>query len=116
MDRILMEGLVFFGHHGALAAERETGALFTVDLILELNLAPAGTSDALADTVDYRRAYEIVRGVVEGSPRKLIEAIAETIAFLLLELEPIRSVTVRVNKKPALGGEFRTIAVEVTRP
>jgi len=111
-----MEGLVFFGYHGALRSERELGALFAVDLVLELDLTPAGKSDELVDTLDYRRAYEIVKGVVEGPPFRLIEAVAERIASLLLELERIRSVTVRVHKKPPLGGEFRSIAVEVTRP
>lgn len=111
-----MTGLAFFGHHGVLAAERELGALFTVDLVLEADLAPAGRSDELADTVDYRRAYEVVKSVIEGSPHNLIEALAERIAALLMELEPIRQVQVRVYKKPALGGEFGSIAVEVTRP
>ena len=111
-----MEGLVFFGYHGVLPSERELGALFAVDLVLELDLASAGKSDELADTLDYRRAYQIVKGVVEGPPFRLIEAVAERIAVLLLELALIRRLTVRVHKKPSLGGEFGGIAVEVTRP
>ena len=116
MDRILLNDLVFFGHHGVLPAERELGALFTVDLLLEVDLARARATDDLADTVDYRRAYEIARSIVEGPACKLIETVAGQIAALLLAMDGVRRVTVRVHKKPPLGGPFGSVAVEVTRP
>jgi dihydroneopterin aldolase len=115
MDRILMEGMAFFGHHGLFPAERELGARFLVDVALEADLAGAGRSDRLADTIDYSHAYGLVREVVEGEPFHLIEAVAERIADRLLTLEKVRRVTVRVRKRPSLRGEFRTFGVEVTR-
>ena len=42
MDRLLLEGMAFFGRHGALAAERELGARFTVDVELGVDLRAAG--------------------------------------------------------------------------
>ena len=32
MDRLLLEGMTFFGRHGVLPAERELGARFRVDV------------------------------------------------------------------------------------
>ena len=111
-----MEGMAFFGRHGALPAERELGARFAVDVELEADLRIPGHSDRLLDTVDYSVAYEIVREVVEGPPRQLLEAVAETIAGRLLELPRVARVMVRISKKPPLAGEFRAFAVEISRP
>lgn len=115
MDRIVLEGLAFFGRHGVLPAERTLGAVFTVDIELGLDLAAAGRTDDLAQTLDYRLAHEAAREVVEGEPLNLIEAVAERIASRLLALERVETVTVRVHKSPALGGPFKNLHVELTR-
>ena len=115
MDRLLLQGMVFFGRHGHLPAERELGARFTVDVELDADLAAAGRSDRLADTVDYARAYEEVRTVVEGEPCDLLEAVAARIADRMLALDGVERATVRVHKRPPLEGEFRAFGVELTR-
>lgn len=60
-DSILLSGLIFYGHHGVLAAERELGQKFTVDVSLACDLRAAGESDALADTLCYATVHECVR-------------------------------------------------------
>ncbi len=52
-DRILLEGMLFSGHHGTLPAERELGQRFAVDVELRCDLRAAGSTDDLAQTVDY---------------------------------------------------------------
>src|SRR5438552_3684465 len=86
MDRILMEGMAFFGRHGVFPAERELGARFTIDVELFGDLAPAAGSDRLELTIDYAKAYELVKKVVEGEPCHLLEAVAQRIAERLPEL------------------------------
>jgi dihydroneopterin aldolase len=115
MDRLLLEGMVFFGRHGALPAERELGARFTVDVELGLDLRAAGRSDLPADTVDYSTVYEVVREVVEGEPRALLESVAERIAVRLLAFDHVERATVRVRKRPPVRGEFHAFGAEVTR-
>lgn len=115
MDRLLLEGMAFFGHHGVHPAERELGARFVVDAELELDLSAAGRSDRLEDSLDYRQPYSAVREVVEGDSCHLIEALAERIANRLLAFERVRRVTVRVRKQPPLRGEFASFGVELTR-
>lgn len=110
-----MEGMAFFGRHGVFPAERELGARFTVDVELEADLARAGASDRLDDTVNYAHAYELVREIVEGEPCHLLEAVAERIAVRLLTLPRVERATVRVHKRPPLEGEFRSFGVEVVR-
>jgi len=115
MDRLLLEGMAFFGHHGVHQAERELGARFVVDAELEMDLAAAGRSDRLQDSLDYRQPYTAVREVVEGDSCHLIEALAERIANRLLAFDRVSRVTVRVRKRPPLRGEFASFGVELTR-
>lgn len=115
MDRILLEGMTFSGRHGVLASERTDAQPFTVDVELDADLARAGATDRLADTVDYTEAHAIVRSVIEGDHRDLLEALAAEIADRLLALDGVAAARVRVAKKPPLPGEFRAFAVVVER-
>lgn len=115
-DRIVLAGLRFFGYHGALPEERARGQEFVVDVEVEADLAAAGRSDALEDTVDYREVYEAARAVTTGTPRQLLEAVAEEIAGRVLALARVDAVTVRVRKPRApLPGPLDSSAVEVRR-
>jgi dihydroneopterin aldolase len=115
MDRILLEGLVFVGHHGDLPAERELGVRLTVDVAMETDLRAAGASDRLEDTIDYTVAHRLVGEVVRGEPCRLLETVAERIAARLLTLDGVSRVTVRIRKRPPLEAELRSLGVEVTR-
>ncbi len=98
-DFILLEGMVFFGRHGLLAAEQELGQRFVVDLALQCDLQPAGQSDDLSRTVDYSEVHRQVRAIVEGPPYGLIEAVAERIAAAVLDSQPlVEAVRVKVTK------------------
>ena len=83
-DEILLEGMRFYAYHGVNPEERALGQRFTVDVVLAVDLRRPGQSDDLADTVSYSAVYKVVRGIVEGEPRKLIEAVAEEIAAAIL--------------------------------
>ena len=99
-DRIILQGMVFYGRHGVLPAERELGQPFVVDVELWLDLRPAGLSDDLAKTVDYGEVHRVAKQVVEGEPVDLTETVAERIANATLEEHPLVEV-VRVKvKKP----------------
>jgi len=115
-DRITLAGMRFFGYHGALPEERRRGQEFLVDVEIEADLRAAGRSDDLAETVDYRRAYDTVKAVLEGPPRQLLEALAEEIAARLLALDRVEAVTVSVRKPSVrLAGPLAYSAVEITR-
>ncbi len=98
-DRILLEGMVFFGRHGTLSAERELGQRFVVDLELRCDLRAAGMSDDLTKTVDYSEVYRLAREIVEGPPVGLTETVAERIAAVVLGRYPhVEAVRVKVAK------------------
>src|ERR671920_2279251 len=90
-DEILLEGMRFYAYHGVNAEERTLGQRFMVDVVLAVDLRRPGQSDDLADTVSYSAVYKVVREIVEGEPRNLIEAVAEEIAAeILAEFPPIQ--------------------------
>lgn len=98
-DRILLQGMVFHGRHGTLAAERELGQPFVVDIEMRLDLRPAGLSDDLTQTVDYSEVHLRAKEIVEGPPADLTETVAERIAAAILEEHSlVESVRVKVAK------------------
>lgn len=116
MDKLILAGAKFFGYHGVLISERTEGQEFVVDVELEGDLAGAGRTDALEQTIDYRQAYDVVRQVMEGEPKQLIEALAEEIAQGLLALDRVEAVTVRVRKPQVkLPGPLDYSGVEIRR-
>ena len=115
MDRILLQGMVFSGRHGVTAAERARSQRFTVDIEVETSVKRAGRSDAISDTVDYRRLRMIAKQVVGGESAHLIEALAERIATRALKLAGVRAVTVRVAKRPVSMRPIDAAAVEIRR-
>jgi dihydroneopterin aldolase len=115
-DVLRLCGLSFYGYHGVSSAEKETGRVFEVDCDMELDLAEAGHSDRLADTVDYGDVYALIKESVEGRAYSLIEALASTLAAKILDKFPVVRVTLKVRKlQPPLDGRVRCVEVEVTR-
>ncbi|KFJ01300.1 2-amino-4-hydroxy-6-hydroxymethyldihydropteridine diphosphokinase [Bifidobacterium stellenboschense] len=116
MDTITLTGVRANGTHGVLDFEHERAQPFVVDVTLHLDLAAAGRSDALGDTVDYGRAAKAIVAVIEGDHVDLIEKLAQDIADRLLAIEPIRTVDVTVHKPHApITVPFDDVAVSITR-
>jgi dihydroneopterin aldolase len=115
-DRLLLEDVRFYGHHGVSKAEQTVGVWFSVDAELAADLAPAAVSDDLAAAIDYG---EVARRIVEiGTEGRvnLIERLAGLIAQALLREFPARQVRVRVRKlTPPLQGLVGTPSVELVR-
>ena len=117
-DRIILEGMQFYGYHGGSPEERSLGQPFQVDLEAELDLSVAGKSDNRNDTVSYTHLYRIVKEVMEAEPQNLLEALAEEIARRSLDSFPLlQGVRIRVKKTrpPIKGAVLSGAAVEVYR-
>jgi dihydroneopterin aldolase len=117
-DVIFLEGLRFYGYHGVNPEERVLGQRFVVDVEIAVDLHRAGQSDELGDTVSYSDLYKLVRGVVEGEPRNLLEAVAETIATDVLQAFPpviAVAVTIRKPEAPLKGAMLAAAGVRIAR-
>jgi dihydroneopterin aldolase len=116
MDRILVSGLRVMGVHGVLPEEQERPQPFGVELELLVDLAPAGASDALADTVDYGTLIEAVSRIISDQHHQLIERLATRIAEVCRADERVRGVVVEVRKlEPPVKSEVGHVAVRIER-
>jgi dihydroneopterin aldolase len=118
-DRLSLRGMRFEGRHGVLPEERVTAQPFEVDVVLHADLADAAERDDLAATADYAALFELVRAIVEGTSRQLIEALAGSIARAVLAATPpavVDAVEVRVRKPAApIDGTFDTVEAAIVR-
>lgn len=116
MDCIQLTGIRCYGYTGYLPEEQVLGQWFEVDLTLWLDLAAAGESDNIADTVDYRHAIEAVKQLVKTSKFALVEKLASAIADTILKVDQVQQVQVRLSKLsapiPDFGGK---ITIDITR-
>jgi dihydroneopterin aldolase len=117
VDKIYVNGMEFYGYHGVFPEENRLGQRFSVDLTVSLDLKKAGETDELVYSVNYGELFRVCKEIVEGKPKKLVEAIAEKIADCVLQEFPaITEVTVKVIKPdPPIPGHYKSVAVEITR-
>lgn len=100
MDKLIIRHLEFYASIGVKAAEREVGQRLLVNLEASYDLARAGQSDALADTVSYSELARTVVEVGSATQSELLEHMAEQIAQALLERFPLQAVRLQLLKKP----------------
>ena len=118
MDYIHLRDMQFFGYHGVLNEENVLGQRFRASVSLAVNSERAGQTDALEDTVSYVGVYDICKDVIEGTPYKLIEAVAESIATRILQQYEgaVFGCRVEVIKPdPPIPGHYKEVAVEIVR-
>ena len=115
-DSIQVNGIRAYGYVGYLPEERVLGQWFEVDLTLWLDLKPAGDSDNIEDTVDYREAIAAVKELIVTSKFDLVEKLISAIADRVLIIEKVDRVCVKLSKPaapiPDFGGR---ITLEITR-
>jgi 7,8-dihydroneopterin aldolase/epimerase/oxygenase len=117
MDKLILRDLHFVARHGVLPIEAENGQPFTATLELELPLDAAGRTDRIDRTIDYCAVQAVVRSIIEGSRKYLIETLAESVATeLLRRFPPLVAVTVEILKpRPPVDFQFAGVAVRIRR-
>ncbi len=111
-----MPGLRALGVHGVLAEEQVRAQPFEVDLELHVDLAAAGRSDDLADTVSYADVIDSVRRVVVEEHYALLERLAARIAEVCRRDPRVSGVVVEVRKlRPPVPAEVEHVAVRIER-
>lgn len=116
MDSIQVSGIRAYGYVGYLPEERVLGQWFEVDLTLWVDLVPAGKSDNIEDTLDYREAIAIVKQQITTAKFDLVEKLVSAIADEILSLDKVSQVRVKLSKPAAPIPEFSgRITLDITR-
>lgn len=115
-DEIRLLGVAARGHHGVLDAERRDGQDFVVDVVMQVDLGPAGRTDELSRTVNYAEVAADVVEIVSGEPHDLIETVASLVADRVLARPLVEHVEVTVHKPQApVGVPFSDVQVVLRR-
>jgi FolB domain-containing protein len=117
MDEIVIRRLRVKSHLGVSDEERARPQFVVLDVRVTADLRPAGRSDELADTIDYGRLTEEIAGLVRSSKTRLLEAMAERVAQMVLDLPGATRVSVELSKEaPPIGEEVDSVGVRIERP
>ncbi len=116
LDTITLTGLRADAFHGVFDHERRDGQVFIIDVVAHLDLAAAGRSDDLEQTLHYGVLAEEVVTAVERDPVDLIETVAERVAAVVLAHSAVKLVVVTIHKPNApITVPFGDVAVTITR-
>ncbi|MEO8809128.1 MAG: dihydroneopterin aldolase [Rhodanobacter sp.] len=102
MDTVFIEDLRIDAVIGAYAWEREIRQILSFRIEMAFDCRAAGTSDSLADALDYHAAASAITTLVQASSFQLLEALAERVAQMLLCDFAPSSVTVTLRKPGAV--------------
>ncbi len=114
LDRICIEDIRVHCTIGVDETERQLPRELCISVVLYADLRRACASDDLQDSIDYSKVANRIVEHVERSQYSLLEALAESVAQLCLNVEGVQRVDVRIEKPNAL--QFvRCTAVEISR-
>ncbi|MBP7205766.1 MAG: dihydroneopterin aldolase [Candidatus Cloacimonetes bacterium] len=114
---IRINEMVFYGFHGVHDEERKLGQRFIVNVEMQTRPGSDAAIRHLDDTVDYTKAYAVIREIMESHQFQLLEACANTVADKLLAGFPlIWQLTLRIQKPSVpIQGSLGGVEVELTR-
>ncbi|MFL5031124.1 MAG: dihydroneopterin aldolase [Xanthobacteraceae bacterium] len=116
-DSIFVSGLALHAYHGVMPHEAKVGQSFALDLVVDIDLADAGRSDKVADTVSYDLIVAAATQAFCAQRYRLVEAAAGAVADAILAQFPrVDGVRVTVHKPHApIAATFRDVGVEIVR-
>jgi dihydroneopterin aldolase/2-amino-4-hydroxy-6-hydroxymethyldihydropteridine diphosphokinase len=116
MDRILIDDLRVLTVIGALEHERQAPQPLRIDLSVGVDLADAGRSDELDDTVNYGLVAERVTALAHDTKHVLLERLAADVADVVLAFDRVEQVEVTITKlRPPIPAAVESTAVHIVR-
>ncbi|MBK6668373.1 MAG: dihydroneopterin aldolase [Actinobacteria bacterium] len=115
-DVIELRGLRVVSYCGALPEEQVRAQPFEFDVDVWTDLARAGGSDRLDDTVDYGALCGTIAATALGARVALMEHLAQLVADAVLATEAVDAVAVTVRKlRPPVPQDLATAGVRIHR-
>lgn len=114
MDQIWIRDLVVPATIGVHDEERHSVQPLIVNIWMTCDLRPAGRSDRIEETVNYREVQDEIMKLAEESRDHLLERLAERMAAVCLSHARVARVRIRLEKPRALR-HARSAGVEIER-
>lgn len=113
-DRIFLHGLTAECVIGFIDWERRVKQTVVMDIELPVDCRRAALSDAVVDTLDYKKVAKRVQAFVSASEYQLVETLAHRLALVILQEFGIEWVRVTLNKPGAIRNS-RDVGVVIER-
>jgi dihydroneopterin aldolase len=113
-DRIFLHGLTSECVIGFIDWERRVKQTVVMDIELPVDCRRAALSDAVIDTLDYKKVAKRVQAFVSASEYQLVETLAHRLALVILEEFGVEWVRVSLNKPGAIRNS-RDVGVVIER-
>lgn len=116
-DKIIIEMLEVFAHHGVLEEEQRKGQIFQVNAVLYTDAHRAGLEDNLFYSVDYGQVCQFITNWMQENTYQLLEAVAEKMSkAILLKYDRIVAVDLEIRKPQApISLPFGCVSVKIHR-
>jgi 7,8-dihydroneopterin aldolase/epimerase/oxygenase len=112
--KVFVRELELMAHVGVYEIEHRYEQRLIVSVDLDVIDAYDGTSDRLAEVLDYGAVVTSVQHIVEAEHVNLLETLAERIAQTWLDDPRVHAVRVRLEKPDILPG-CRSVGIEIER-
>jgi dihydroneopterin aldolase len=97
--RVFIEDLEFYSYHGVSGEERLVGHRYMASVSLDVD-GQATTTDAIAHTVDYGAAGDVIQRVASSKQFSTVERLADEICReLLSRFRSVQEVRLKVVKR-----------------
>ncbi len=113
-DIIFLRGLEVECLIGFIDWERRIRQKVVIDFEMPVDCRRAASSDAVEDTLDYKRVAKRIIAFVGASEFQLVETLAHRTALLILEEFGIEWIRISINKPGAIRGS-RDVGVSIER-
>lgn len=115
-DTIELRGLRVMAFCGILPEEVERRQPFEIDVDVDCDLRAAGSSDDLANTIDYGTLVAQISSLAEESRYGLLERFASEVADLVLDNELAAAARVTIRKlRPPVPQDLASSGVTIRR-
>ena len=112
-DLIRVVDLEVFAHIGVPDAERREPQRLLISLEISSDSFPhAAGTDNLAWTINYFDVVQHVKNLAAKRARKLLETLAEEMAFDLLKTFPIKKITLEIKKFILPDAQYVSVKIE----
>lgn len=114
MDKIFLSALSIECIVGIWEWERRVKQTVIVDIEMAADIRRAAATDAIDDTIDYKKVSKRVQTFVAESKFELVETLTERIAQTVITEFGVSWVKIRLNKRGAIRGA-RDVGIEIER-
>ena len=114
MDKTFIKDLLVRGIIGIRDCERVTQQDILINVTVFSDTTRAGETDDINDCVDYSALSKMLQAHTETAARLTVEALANDLAKICLDLPLVKKVIVRVEK-PGAVRFAKSVGVEIER-